>query len=58
VSTACGIADDEIVICYGNAKPEDTHLASIVHCIDDEIFKWLKRRELRKMKGVTSDERN
>jgi hypothetical protein len=38
-------SDDEIVICGGNAKPEDMHLASIVHCVDDEIIEWLKRRE-------------
>ena len=25
-------ADCDIVICGGNAKPEDTHLASIIHC--------------------------
>jgi hypothetical protein len=23
------------------------HLASIVHCVDDEIVEWLKRRERR-----------
>jgi hypothetical protein len=39
----------EIIICGGNAKPEDTHLASIVHCVDDEIHQWLKRREQRKI---------
>lgn len=36
--------DGEVIICYGGAKPEDKHLASKVHCID-EIFDWLKRRE-------------
>jgi hypothetical protein len=44
---ACG-PDDEIIICYGNAKPEDTHLASTIHCINAEIFKWLERRERKK----------
>src|SRR5713226_556897 len=29
----------------GNAKPEDVHLASTIHCVDDEIIKWLQRRE-------------
>jgi len=28
-----------------NAKPEDVHLASTIHCVDDEIIKWLPRRE-------------
>jgi len=36
-----------VIICGGGAKPTDLHLASIVHCIDDEIIGWLKRRERR-----------
>jgi hypothetical protein len=28
-----------------NAKLTDKHLASTVHCVDDEIIGWLKRRE-------------
>jgi hypothetical protein len=43
-------SDDEIVICGGNAKPEDTHLLSIVHCINAEIVRWLERRERKKRK--------
>jgi hypothetical protein len=34
-------------VCYGNAKPTDTHLASTIHAIDDEIFEWLAQRERR-----------
>ncbi len=39
---------DEVIVCCGGAKPEDKHLASKIHCIDDEIFDWLKRREKRR----------
>ena len=35
------LADGDLIVCYGGAKPTDTHLASTVHCIDDEIIKWL-----------------
>jgi hypothetical protein len=38
----------EIIICGGNAQPTDTNLLSTVHCIDEEIFEFLKRRERRK----------
>jgi hypothetical protein len=34
---------------YGGAKLTDKHLASTVHCIDDEIIGWLKRREQRRL---------
>jgi hypothetical protein len=44
--------DTEFIICGGNAKPTDTHLASIVHCIDEEIFDFLKRREKRKQRRI------
>ena len=40
--------DGDIIICYGGAKPTDTHLASTVHCIDDEIIAWPDRREQRR----------
>ena len=33
------------VNCGGNAKPTDLHLLSTVHCVDEEIFDFLKRRE-------------
>ena len=35
------------IVCYGYAKPTDTHVASTIHCIDDEIIEWLQRREQR-----------
>jgi hypothetical protein len=40
-------ADGTAIACYGNAKPTDTQLASTIHCVDDEIIGWLKRRERR-----------
>jgi hypothetical protein len=46
--------DTEIIICGGNAKPEDTHLASIVRCVDEEVFDFLKRREQRKRHACRS----
>ena len=41
-------ADCDVIVCYGNAKLTDKHLASTVHCVDDEIIGWLKRREQRR----------
>lgn len=38
----------EIIFCYGGARPCDTHLASTIHCIDDEIIDWLERHERRR----------
>jgi hypothetical protein len=29
----------------GGAKPTDTHLDSIVHCVNGEIVEWLEQRE-------------
>jgi hypothetical protein len=40
-----------IIHCAGAAKPTDTHLASIIHCVDEEILKFLKRREARRQGG-------
>jgi hypothetical protein len=39
--------DDEltIIVCGGNAKPEDTHLLSKVRAVDEEIFAVLEKRE-------------
>lgn len=37
------------VLCGGGAGPTDTHLASIIHCVDDEIIEWLARRERPKL---------
>jgi hypothetical protein len=39
-------ADCDVIVCYGGAKLTDEHLASTMHCVDDEIFEWLKRRQL------------
>jgi hypothetical protein len=35
-------------ICYGNAKPDDVHLAADIVAIDNDIIAWLKRPERRK----------
>jgi hypothetical protein len=44
-----GPDDGEVVICYGSARLCDTHLASRIVAVDDEIFKIiLERRERRK----------
>jgi hypothetical protein len=39
---------DVVVCCNGGAKPADTHLASMVQCVDGEIIQWLERRERRR----------
>jgi hypothetical protein len=41
-------ADCDVMFCYGGAKLADKHLASTVHCVDDEIIGCLKRREKRR----------
>ncbi len=43
-----GQADCDFIVCYGRAKLTDKHLASKIHCVDDEIIGWLKRREQRR----------
>ncbi len=35
--------DCDVIVCYGGAKATDKHVASTVHCVDDEIIEWLKR---------------
>jgi hypothetical protein len=40
-------ADADVIVCYGRAKLTDKHLASKIHCVDDEIIEWLQRRERR-----------
>jgi hypothetical protein len=42
--------DDFNIVCYGGARPEDTHLLSTIHCVDDEIHQWLQQRERRKQR--------
>jgi len=40
-------ADCDVIVCYGGATFADKHLASTIHCVDDEIFEWLQRRETK-----------
>jgi hypothetical protein len=35
----------DVIVCYGRAKLTDKHLASKIHCVDDEVIGWLERRE-------------
>ncbi len=35
--------DCYVIVCYRGAKATDKHVASTVHCVDDEIIEWLKR---------------
>jgi fructose-specific component phosphotransferase system IIB-like protein len=41
---------DFIIVCGGNAKPTDTHLASKVVAIDDEVIAVLRRRERQRQR--------
>jgi hypothetical protein len=41
VSYAAGCT---VITCYGSATVYAKHLASTVHCVDDEIIEWLRRR--------------
>ena len=41
---------DDDVLCYGNAEPNDDHLAATVHCMDDEIVCYLEKLERRRRK--------
>ena len=50
--------DGEVIVCYGGAKPEDEHLASIVHCVDGEIVEWLRRRERRQKAARAANQIN
>jgi hypothetical protein len=40
--------DGYVVVCYGNAKLTDVHLASTVRAVDDGIIRYLQRREDRR----------
>jgi hypothetical protein len=33
-----------VIACCGGAKVTANHLASTIHCTDDEIIGWLERR--------------
>jgi hypothetical protein len=39
--TSVSAADGDVIVCYGAAKLTDKHLASEVHCVDDEMIGWL-----------------
>jgi hypothetical protein len=41
-------ADCDVIVRYGGAKPEDEHLAVIIHCVDEEIISWLEKREAKR----------
>jgi hypothetical protein len=51
-------ADCDVITCYGGATIYDKHLASTVHCVDDEIIDWLQRRERRRCDRVGMPWRN
>jgi hypothetical protein len=44
-----------IIVCGGAAKPSDTHLLSIVRAVDDEVLKFIKRREARRQQRRGED---
>src|SRR4030081_896709 len=37
-----------VIVGYGGAGLFDKHLASTMHCVDDEIIGWRQRREQRR----------
>src|SRR3982074_3857496 len=37
-------ANCHVIVCYGGAGLFDKHLASTIHCVDDEIIGSLQRR--------------
>jgi hypothetical protein len=41
-------ANYHVIVCYGGAGLFDKHLASTIHCVDDEIIGWRQRREQRR----------
>jgi hypothetical protein len=42
--------DDDLrsAICYGNAGPNDYHLAADIVAVDGDIVAWLEQRERRR----------
>ncbi len=57
-AAGCVIIEGEFIICGGSPRPYDVrHLASTIHCVDGEIFEWLKRRE-RRRKGSRANPDN
>jgi len=49
--------DCEVIICHCGAKPNRDLNFATVHCVDDEIFEWLERRERRKGSRANPDNR-
>lgn len=43
-------ADCDVIVCYGAATIHDQHTAPTIHCVGDEIFEFLQRREERRPK--------
>ena len=37
-----------VIVCFGGAGLFDKHLASAIHCVDEEIIGSLQRREQRR----------
>jgi hypothetical protein len=35
----------DVIRCFGNVKPGDTHTLSTIRAVDEEIIGWLERRE-------------
>jgi hypothetical protein len=40
----------DVVICYGNTKPDDLHMAARIVAIDADIIAVLERRQQRRSK--------
>ncbi|UEM10883.1 hypothetical protein J4G43_040735 [Bradyrhizobium barranii subsp. barranii] len=38
----------DVIVCYGRVKLTDKHLASKIHCVDDEVIGWRERRKQRR----------
>jgi hypothetical protein len=47
-------ATSEIIVCYGDANPRDTHLFARIVAVDDEIIAWLERRERRQARKLNT----
>jgi hypothetical protein len=46
----------EFVFCGGKPRPEDIkHMASTVHCVNDEIIALLQQRERRQCRRSKAD---
>ena len=45
-------ANCHVIVCFGGAGLFDKHLASTIHCVDDEVIGSLRRREQRRRAGA------